>query len=347
MSLPHGGSPAESQPTRKKGTKRRREPVEEEDDLLVDIMPELKAGRFSNDDGPDPLLPVPPGIAGGRAAVQSASYAVEVLSDTYGTRTSCFGTVVKDDKLTFWHYDSCGIVYTKLKLSFLSDFDAAAAAIVAIANCTPERFGGMPSSVMSPPNDALTSFPPKNLQGYTFHAHSPEPDRATQYHITLQDSVNTAYCLTGRRSFVYTALIDPVPPGYAVPDVIVKFSYQVSTRRPENEIVNRARSRGVDHIPDIHAWEDLWLLKDSTREIARRANADLDKLKIEHPKIEEGQYEDRVLRAIVYTQYHPIRDLFKTYGELIPIMIDQMLDCKLELSPLPHVHSRSFLVRFA
>ena len=100
MSLPHGGSPAESQPTRKKGTKRRREPVEEEDDLLVDIMPELKAGRFSNDDGPDPLLPVPPGIAGGRAAVQSASYAVEVLSDTYGTRTSCFGTVVKDDKLT-------------------------------------------------------------------------------------------------------------------------------------------------------------------------------------------------------------------------------------------------------
>ena len=72
-------------------------------------------------------------------ALESGSDALELLSNTSGTRTCCFGTVMKDDRFFFWHYDACGIIYDKHSISLLDDFETVAAIVIAIAGCTPER----------------------------------------------------------------------------------------------------------------------------------------------------------------------------------------------------------------
>ena len=295
--------------------------------MLEHIRPDLKQGRY------DPpahslLTPMDPGAVRGAAAVQCAGYAVEVLSGTYGSRTSCFGIVVVDDRLSFWHYDAASIVYTAQKLSFILDFEAAAAAILAIADCTAEHFGAIPSSVMKPPRAYPQSFPPRTLRGYSFSM--PSLDGRNTFKLTLQDPVNISYGFTGRRSFIYTAAIRPIPDGYAKKSVIVKFSYQVNTRQPENVIVKLARDSGVDHIPDIHAYKDLWVLEDGTRTADERYRAAMERYGVttDADKNQEKRYEDRVLRAIAYTAYESIRVLFKEKWELIPVMVDQMIDCE-------------------
>ena len=45
--------------------------------------------------------------------------------------------------------------------------------------------------------------------------------------------------------------------------------------------------------------------------------------------IQNEMYEDRVFRAIVYPQYHSIKELFTDCFELIPIMVEQIIDCTL------------------
>ena len=287
----------------------------------------MKAGKYTK---PVPkLTDLPdPKVVGGAAAVQSASYALEVLAGTYGSRASCFGVVVKDDKLFFWHYDASCIVYTTQILSFLLDFEGAAAAVVAIANCTPERFGGLPAFVMKPPQHSPENFPPPDLRGYSFFM--PSLNGPKTYKLTLEDPLSVSYCLTGRRSFIYTANIDPVPADYPKKLVIVKFSYQVKTRKPEDEIVKLSHACGVEHTADIHACQDLWIVEDGTREVDNRLRATMEKYGLDCPS-EDGnkkRYEDRVFRSIAYTAYGSIRDLFAKKWELIPIMVDQMIDCE-------------------
>ena len=287
-------------------------------------MPELKQGRYQRPSY-DLWNPLDPKATRGEGAVQCACYALEVLSGTSGSRASCFGIVVVDDLLSFWHYDASSIVYTTQKLSFLLDFEGAAAAILAVANCTAERFGALPSSVMKPPQPYPESFPPRSLHGYSFSMAS--LDNRDTFNLKLQDPVNVSYCLTGRRSFIYTAEIDPIPAGYPQKTVIVKFSYQVNTRKPEDQIVTLARNHGISHIPDIHAYQDLWVLEDGARVADERIRAAMEKygLASEDPK---KTYEDRVFRAIAYTAYDPLRNLFSERWELIPIMVDQMIDCE-------------------
>ena len=300
---------------------------EEGDDPLEDIMPDLKRGRYEHPVH-SLLFPLDPSAVRGEGSVQCASYAAELLSGTYGSRVSCFGVVVVDDLLFFWHYDPTSIVYTAQKLSFILDFEAAAAAILAIADCTAERFGAIPSSVMEPPQPYPQIFPPCTLRGYSFSM--PSVDGRNAFRCTLQDPVNTSYGLTGRRSFIYTATIRPTPDGYSKNSVIVKFSYQLNTRQPENAIVKLAHDSGIDHIPDIHAYEDLWLLEDGRRTMDQRCRSTMERhgAVTDTDNIEEKRYEDRVLRATAYTAYESIRVLFKEKWELIPLMVDQMIDCE-------------------
>ena len=105
------------------------------------------------------------------------------------------------------------------------------------------------------------------------------------------------------------------------------FTYQVSTRPRESDLVAPARDAGVEHIPEVHGWDDLWTLKDSAEEVYRRRKEYMKRLGLDiAEKVPVG--EDRILRAIVYTEYLPIRELFTGNPELIPIMVDQMLDCE-------------------
>ena len=267
-----------------------------------------------------------PDLRPGYSAVQSGCYALELLSCTYGTRASCFGLTILDDEMFLWHYDACGIVYTDESLSFVDDFEDAVATIVAIVNCTAEQFGALPSSVMEPRTPYPTGFPPESLLDNTFDVVQPSSDAL---HVSLRQPLNIQYTITGRRSFIYTANVTPIPHGYKKDAVIVKFSYQVSTRKPENDLVARAQKCGVHHLPEIHGSRDLWLLKDRARDLTEKRKDLLSRLglRVKGKREDPPVYEDRILRAIVYTGYLSIRDLFAEHIELVPIMVEQMIDC--------------------
>ena len=156
-------------------------------------------------------------------------------------------------------------------------------------------------------------------------------DGRDTFKLTLQDPVNVSYCLTGRRSFIYTATIDPRPEDYSKDLVIVKFSYQATTRTPENELVGEAEVHAVGNLPEIHACQDLWVLKDTAAAADERLRTTMAKYGVDLPSDVAStprRVEERVLRSIAYREYGPLRVLFKEKWQLIPIMVDQMLDCK-------------------
>ena len=140
--------------------------------------------------------------------------------------------------------------------------------------------------------------------------------------VRLGDPVFTQYCLVGRRTFVYKAVFTP-PLVEDVP-MIVKFSYQVTTRKPEQELVDHARKAGVKHLPQIHAWADLLEFKDIARPVYRleELRAARDKKTISVPSC-----EDRVFRAVVYTEYGSIKPLIAEYPALLPTVIHQVIEC--------------------
>ena len=312
------------------GKKRPRSPEEDDDPLRNQHLIQY---------GQPPCDPqdrkVSADVAGGEGALQSGSYALEALSCTSGSRTSCFGAVLQDAKLYLWYYDACGIVYTRNSLSLVSDFEKVAAIIIAIAGCTPERFGAFPPSVMRPLTPYPDAFPPRDLNRNSFSVTSVEGN--DELRVTLQSSLTTSYCLTGRRSFIYNASFVPeAKPDTPEREVVVKFSYQAAGRAPEQEIIKRALDAGVEHLPTVHAWKDLFQLEDSARVIAvrkklRETKATETEIRAElrDAKSKYGipLYEDRVFRAIVYPKYGSIRDLFVKHFELIPIMVNQMIDC--------------------
>lgn len=299
--------------------------AKEIDDLLTPLKTyAVKAGFHPTALGGEALLHgLLPEAAGARAAVQSASYALEALTGAQGARASSFGLIVVDDRLSLWHYGPCGIVYTNEVLSLIHHFETVAAVLVAIAMSTPERFGAIPSFVMKPGTDTFLrgSFPFHTLTGHSFVMQGTSKRSKTK--VTLQDPVATSYTITGRRPFVYTARTVPSPATCKDGRVIVKLSYQLTIKRPEHELIERARLHGVGHLPAVHASVDLWTLPDNAYEISERGvvgNA-------ERAGEDERSCEDRVLRAIAYTEYGCITRLFPEHPELIPIMVDQMIDC--------------------
>ncbi len=244
------------------------------------------------------------------AIVQAGGYALEVASCTYGTRLFCLGTVMEDDKLSLWYYDAVGIVRTQETISIIHDFETFAAVQVGFACCEPSQWGALPPIIKPPPSAAYPeSFPPQSLRGYMFGASIRSTGEKVT--ITLGDPIFSQYSLVGRRTFLYA--IKTKSKTLRKP-LIAKFSYQVTTRMPEQEFVEIAREAGAGHLPEVHMWEDLWKMSDGVRAAF-------------HEKSDE--YEDRVLRALVYTQYFPLKELFSKSCDLIPEMVDQMLDCEL------------------
>ncbi len=243
------------------------------------------------------------------ATVQAGGYALEVASCTYGTRLFCLGTVMEDDKLSLWYYDAVGIVRAQETLSIIHDFETFAAVHVGFACCEPSQWGALPPIIKPPPSAAYPeSFPPQSLRGYTFDTSVQRTGEKVK--ITLEDPIFSQYSLVGRRTFLYA--IKTKSKTLKKP-LIAKFSYQVTKRRPEQDFVKIAREAGVGHLPEIHMWEDLWKMSDGVRAAFHKKSDD---------------YEDRVLRALVYTQYFPLKELFSKSCDLIPEMVNQMLDCE-------------------
>ncbi|PSR74565.1 hypothetical protein PHLCEN_2v9742 [Hermanssonia centrifuga] len=245
------------------------------------------------------------------AKLQAGGYALEIASCTYGTRLFSTGVVLEDDRTSLWCYDAAGVVRTQETLSLFGDFEKVAAILVAFACCEPSQWGSLPPSIVTPPSSAPypKHFPPKNLKGHTLEMRLPISKEKVL--VTLGKPIFTQYNLVGRRTFLYEIKTDSET---LTKPMVAKFSYQVTTRKAEQKLLRRAMKAGVKHLPEVHMWKDFWKLSEGARAIFH-----------EHDK--DDQYEDRVFRGLVYTQYFPLKELFSKSCELIPRMIDQMLDC--------------------
>lgn len=247
---------------------------------------------------------------GREAALHAGSHALELLSCTYGTRVCAHSTILEDDMLVFMYFDACGIIYTKQYLSLIEDFEKAAAIILALARCTPERFGLLPTSVIKPPTSYRELCPPRNLAGSVLRVTHPVSGKHIR--VTLKEAVYSQYILSGRRTFAYSMKASPQ---LSTDDLMVKFSYQVDTPKTEYELIQIARKAGVRHLPDVHMWADLWKMSDGARQAF-------------YGDHKRTQYEDRMLRMIAGTEYGTIKTLFSQRCDLIPVMVDQMVKCE-------------------
>ena len=247
--------------------------------------------------------------AGGQAALQAACYALEMMACTYGTRLHALSLIAKDDAFSLWFYDACGVVYTTQYVSILRNFETFAAIIISIAALSHEQFGMLPPSIMIPHKPYTQQFPPERLDETTLYM----PDLLTseQVEVTLDQSIYAQYVLVGRRTFLYSVAKN----SRTAQELIIKFSYQVTTRAKEEDIVAAAKRKKIAHLPDVRMSADLWRMSDGIRS----AFYDAEGIKIE--------FEDRSLRAVSYSKYRPLQDLFVDRCDLIPVMVDQMLDC--------------------
>lgn len=191
----------------------------------------------------------------------------------------------------------------------LEDFEKTAAVIVALASCTRERFGVLPTSAINASVSDTSSFPPRNLANAVVHVQHPVSEEQVQ--LTLKDPIYTQYGLSGRRMFAYTATTSPQ---LSQGGLMARFTYQVNSARPDHAWISIAREAGVGHPPDVHMWRDLWKMSDGARRVFS-----------EH---QEASYEDRTLRMIVYSEYGSIKTLFSQRCELMPVMVDQMVNCE-------------------
>ncbi|THG98252.1 hypothetical protein EW026_g3909 [Hermanssonia centrifuga] len=246
------------------------------------------------------------------AKLQAGGYALETVSCSYGTRLFNTGVIMDDDRMSLWYYDAAGIIRTKVIISLFRNFEEFAAILVGFACCTPSQWGSLPPNIIKPPRFGLDPevFPPKNLSGYTFPITLPKSKE--EILATLQKPVFTQYSLVGRRTFLYVIKTNSRK---LKKPMVAKFSYQVTSRMREQDIIKVARDAGVGHLPEVHMWADYWKMSEGVRAIFH-ARSGVDK-----------DFEDRVFRCIVYTQYFPLRDLFSKSCELIPTMVYQMLDC--------------------
>ena len=103
---------------------------------------------------------------------------------------------------------------------------------------------------------------------------------------------------------------------------MVKFSYQIAGWEREQDLVKRAQESGVPHLPAIEMSNDLWTMTDGIRK----------HLHDDPPAGKRPEYDIRCLRTIMYHEYKPLKSLFGDHCLLIPVMVDQMIDCKRRVS---------------
>ncbi|THH00129.1 hypothetical protein EW026_g2354 [Hermanssonia centrifuga] len=253
-------------------------------------------------------------------AIQAGGYALETAACTYGTRLFVHGIVIEDDDFAFWYYDASGYLRTKHTLSLFTDFSRLAAVLVGFARGDASQWGALPP-VISPPSSGAypDHFPPKSLADHSFDM--TRPRRKGVVRVTLKAPIFAQYGLVGRRTFLYKIETNSV---IADTPLVVKISYQVVGRKPEHDVLAIANKARVGHLPEVHMWSDLWKLSDGVRQIFYERSKEMSK-----DETNIATYEDRVLRALVYTEYLPLNTLFSDPDnlKLIPVMATQMLDC--------------------
>ena len=264
-----------------------------------------------------------------------ASYALELLSCTSGTRTHCLQLYVDGHRLKLWYYDAGGIIHSEW-MYWMHDLPKFAAIIIAFAQLNMGAWGIGDVPNLKPPPTPPPSDPPsptnplpKSLFGYTLvMSREAEDGSPQQVKVTLQNEVFTPYTLVGRRTIVYDITTEPK---ISEKPLVLKMSMQASSRIPENEFLEDAKEKGVDHLPEVHMWSTkksewrlsqgvwgkLFPLQDATKE-PEDAN--------QEPEDASKTYEDRCQRLIVFTKYKPVEPILCA-ANLHNIMM-QLIDCK-------------------
>ncbi|THH00114.1 hypothetical protein EW026_g2348 [Hermanssonia centrifuga] len=202
----------------------------------------------------------------------------------------------------------------KLEFWYYDSTSGVAAVIVGFARGDAAQWGALPSS----------------LENHSFEMS--QPSRKGTVRVTLKAPIFSHYSLVGRRTFLYD-----IKTSSCVADtpLVVKMSYQVVGRMPEHKVLAIAHKAKVGHLPKAHMTRDLWKMSDGVRQIFYEKSKELSE-----NENEIATYEDRVLRALVYTKYLPIKNLFSKSVKSIPLMVDQMLDCLHDLRYKAHILHR-------
>ncbi|KAL4242301.1 hypothetical protein ABKN59_012073, partial [Abortiporus biennis] len=230
---------------------------------------------------------------------QAASYAVELLASTNGTRSHCICITFNGQDVQFWYYDASGMIRSEI-LDWFEEFDKFAAIIVALGCLDLARWGIgdiprlTPPKLTPPESSSPTPTIPSSLSGYTLDMNHPKYKNVT---VTLGEQVFSQYSLVGRRTLVYNVTTNP---RISDRDLVLKMSWQVCTRLSEAHILKQAKAKGVKHLPELHMWtesEDEYRLSQGIR----------CKLFPDNKKPDgKVAYEDRSLRFMVFTKYEAI-----------------------------------------
>ena len=230
---------------------------------------------------------------------QAAGYALEILGSTSGTRHHAFMIIMRGSYMRLWYYDAAGIISTSDRISMVNDFGMFAAVLVAFYCCSEKQWGGLDIVKHIP-----SVFPFRTLEGGKIDFEGG--------HVVLGKMISSQHVLVGRRTTVYRATIKQA--GEADRSGVVKISYQAVTRAPEWQLIKRAQADGVEHLPEVIFYRDFTKSSDGVRHA---------------PPFPGGsdQYEDRVLRAVVFPFYHPISEVL-SQDNFIEVL-HQLVGCEL------------------
>lgn len=204
----------------------------------------LKTGEVGSSRGPAKVKEVPR-----NARAQTASYALELLANTPGTRSHCLAMIVDGSNLTLWYYDAGGIICSK-PIPWITEFEKFAAIIIAFSSLDLGEWGiGRIPNLTPPEGDPV--FPLPSLEGYSLSMELPTKDEeqsgSRKVNVTLGKPVFIQYSLVGRRTAVYK--IENLP-DITTDSLVLKMSMQATCRIPEYELLNEARRKGVRNLPE-------------------------------------------------------------------------------------------------
>ncbi|KAI0791838.1 hypothetical protein C8Q75DRAFT_56932 [Abortiporus biennis] len=228
-----------------------------------------------------------------RGEEHAASYALELLSSTNGIRSHCICILADGEEVQFCYYDASGIIRS-YAFDWIQNFEHFAAIIVAFGCLDLAGWGvGNIPNVTAPPFPT-PSFIPQSLEGYKITmGHTKYKD----VEVTLGKPIFSQRNLVGRRTLVYNITTKPT---ISDGDLVLKMSWQVCTRSSEADILNQAKDKGVEHIPELHMWTE------SNNEY--RISQGVRGMLFPDNKLPNGEeiYEDKSQRFMVFTKYEAI-----------------------------------------
>jgi Fungal protein kinase len=209
---------------------------------------------------------------------------------------------MRGTSMQLWYYNATGIISMQDTISMEKDFGLFAAVIVAFGCCSDSQWGCFDIVEENSGLNKPFTFPLRTLKGCTIQTKIGQ--------IELCDKIRCQRVLVGRSTVVYSVKIHKAggPDQYGV----VKMSYQVTTRTPEWVFIEQAREKGVEHLPEVLFYQDYAKSSDGVWRTLISGN--------------NPQYEDRVLRVVVFPHYTPISSVI--CRDNFTDILSQLIDCK-------------------